>query len=69
LEDLLLGAEPVLFVLAGFVTAVFIQFVGPLSYLVSVPGIVAALPGALFGATTISGFDSFWALGSNIGNL
>jgi hypothetical protein len=74
LEDLLLGAEPVLLVLAGFVTAAFIQLVGPLSYLVlscdgTVPGIVAALPGALLGATTIFGFGCFWALGSNIRNL
>jgi hypothetical protein len=31
IEDLLLGAKPVLFVLAGFTTTVFIQFIGPLS--------------------------------------
>ena len=31
-EDLLLGAEPVLFVAAGFTTAAFIQLIGPVSY-------------------------------------
>ena len=31
-EDLLLGSEPVLFVLAGFTTTAFIQFVGPHPY-------------------------------------
>jgi len=31
-EDLLLGAEPVLFVLAGFTTTALIQLIGPLSY-------------------------------------
>ena len=31
-EDLLPGSEPVLFVLAGFTTTAFIQFVGPHPY-------------------------------------
>ena len=31
-EDLLLGAEPVMFVLAGFTTTAFVQLIGPLSY-------------------------------------
>ena len=31
LEDFLLGAEPVLFILAGFTTTAFIQLIGPLS--------------------------------------
>ena len=34
LEDFLLGADPVLFVLAGFTTTAFIQLIGPLSYCV-----------------------------------
>jgi len=31
-EELLLGAEPVPFVLAGFATPAFIEFIGPLFY-------------------------------------
>jgi len=34
LGDLLFGAEPVLYILAGFTVAVFIQFIRPLPYLV-----------------------------------
>jgi len=33
-EDLLLGAEPILFAFAGFATATFVQRIGALSYAV-----------------------------------
>jgi hypothetical protein len=58
-EDFLLGADPVLFVLAGFTTTRFIQLIG--RFLVvscdgTVSGIILTLPGELFGTTTIVGF-------------